>query len=94
MLLHARTLQQLEVVSFAIWPVVTAKQNRRLVQRGRQTFACLAMAPKRKADQTEPDSETEKEKKPRAKASKKKAPKEPYTAEDGWTVVPPSLLFK
>lgn len=48
------------------------------------------MAPKRKADHGEtPD------KKPRAKSAKKeKPPAEPYTDQYGWTVVPPSLLFK
>ena len=48
------------------------------------------MAPKRKADQGETP-----EKKPQVKSAKKeKPPSEPYTDDDGWTVVPPSLLFK
>lgn len=48
------------------------------------------MAPKRKADQGEAS-----EKKPRVKSAKKeKPPSEPHTDDGGWTIVPPSLLFK
>lgn len=56
-----------------------------------KSAACSGyMAPKRKADQGEAP-----EKKPRAKSAKKdKPPSEPHTDDDGWTVTPPSLLFK
>ena len=51
------------------------------------------MAPKRKAEKAEQAESPEK--KPRAKSAKKEKPlAEPHTGEDGWTVVPPSLLFK
>lgn len=52
-------------------------------------LCCGNMAPKRKVDQGEtPD------KKPRVKSAKKeKPPAEPHIDEDGWTIVPPSLLF-
>ncbi|KAL3163075.1 hypothetical protein ABBQ32_009495 [Trebouxia sp. C0010 RCD-2024] len=52
-------------------------------------LCCGNMAPKRKVDQGEtPD------KKPRVKSAKKEKPlAEPHIDEDGWTIVPPSLLF-
>lgn len=56
----------------------------------RVTILSGDMAPKRKADEGETP-----EKKPRAKSAKKEKPlAEPHTGDDGWTVVPPSLLFK
>lgn len=71
---------------------VTNQRYRDPVSSRRQPLLCCgAMAPKRKADQPEtPDTE----KKPRAKAAKKSPATEPYSTDDGWTVVPPSLLFK
>jgi len=48
------------------------------------------MAPKRKAEKGETSGTPEK--KPRAKKEKPLA--EPHTGDDGWTIVPPSLLFK
>ena len=48
------------------------------------------MAPKRKADQGGTP-----EKKPRIQSAKKEKPvPEAHTDDDGWTIVPPSLLFK
>lgn len=60
--------------------------------RQRVSLCRLGMAPKRKADQGE--SPEEQPKKPRAKAAKKTALTEPYSTDDGWTVIPPSLLVK
>ncbi len=56
----------------------------------RKVASVFSMAPKRKAEKGETSGTPEK--KPRAKKEKPLA--EPHTGDDGWTVVPPSLLFK
>lgn len=94
MLLHATPLQLLRVVRPNISTAGVHKSSRRSAHRRVCVLVYLSMAPKRKQDQTEPDADEEVVKKPRAKAAKKKVSTEPYTTEDGWTVVPPSLLFK
>ncbi len=59
----------------------------------KQFLGLTGMAPKRKAEKAEGDRTPEK--KPRAKSAKKEKPlAEPHTGDDGWTIVPPSLLFK
>ena len=56
----------------------------------RKVASAFNMAPKRKAEKGETSGTSEK--KPRAKKEKPLA--EPHTGDDGWTIVPPSLLFK
>ena len=88
------SVNSLRVISLHIPSLlrVTKKLPRDAFSSARHPLlCCLAMAPKRKSDQAETP---ETEKKPRAKAAKKSPATEPYSTDDGWTVVPPSLLFK
>ncbi|DBA94787.1 TPA: hypothetical protein ACH3X1_002332 [Trebouxia sp. C0004] len=48
------------------------------------------MAPKRKAEKGESSGTPGK----KSRAKKEKPLAEPHTGDDGWTIVPPSLLFK